>query len=445
MAKITRYGGNLKAFAADALGTERTLFGELVQGDTLDENINLKFLRGWGIVGSAEFPTLEDFNAMGYTLGQLIAYLHQVGVPEWHTAQEYHQYSIAQVNGVIYISLTNNNTGNDPTIDAVNWRKIRAEDVQYDNAVSGLVATNIKAAIDENAAGIAEFRLNWIRASQIGTGLSLAGIVGFAITALSSTEIAFIDETSDELRTYQWDGAAWTLVGAGLSLTTVTSASITRMTASDIAFIDIASDELRWYHWNGAAWALVGTPLAIAGGIAFPGIVAINNTDVAYVDSTNDELRLYRWDTGTGTWAMIGTGLSIPGIGQVGMAALNETDIAVIDNALDTLRTYRWDTGTNTWSLVGAALSIPGLTSVTITALNVTDVAFCDNSIQFFRVYRWDGAAWSVASDDFNPGTFASPRFAALNGTDIATLDDTNEELRTYRFAHYIGTGPYRP
>ena len=71
MAKIDRYNGNVRAFAADSLGTERTVFGATTQSDTLDGNITLDLLRGWGIVGVNENPTKQDFNGLAFTLGQL--------------------------------------------------------------------------------------------------------------------------------------------------------------------------------------------------------------------------------------------------------------------------------------------------------------------------------------------------------------------------------------
>ena len=87
MSKITRYTGNLKAFASEATGTERTIFGDTAQSDSLDANITLELLRGWGVIGVESNPTKQHFNGLGFTLGQLIAYLHQQGVPEWNAAR----------------------------------------------------------------------------------------------------------------------------------------------------------------------------------------------------------------------------------------------------------------------------------------------------------------------------------------------------------------------
>jgi hypothetical protein len=126
MAKIERYNGDLRAFASESISTERTIFGSTDQGDTLDENITADFLRGWGIVGVNENPTKQDFNGFAYTVTQLIAYLHQQGIPEWNTYQEYYEGSRAKgSDGAIYKSLSGTsgspNMGNDPTADTVNW------------------------------------------------------------------------------------------------------------------------------------------------------------------------------------------------------------------------------------------------------------------------------------------------------------------------------------
>lgn len=114
MSKITRYAGNLRAFGSEAQGVERTLFGETTQADDLTSQITAAFLRGWGIVGPSEHPSLEDFNAAMYAMSQFIAYEHQMGVPEWHAEQEYYIGSICTHNGESYQSIGNANVGNEP-------------------------------------------------------------------------------------------------------------------------------------------------------------------------------------------------------------------------------------------------------------------------------------------------------------------------------------------
>lgn len=114
MSKIVRYQGDVRAFASDAQGMERTVFGGTTQADDLTSQITASFLRGWGIVGASEHPSLEDFNAAMYAMSQFIAYQHQMGVPEWHAEQEYHIGSICTHNGESYQSLQNANIGSQP-------------------------------------------------------------------------------------------------------------------------------------------------------------------------------------------------------------------------------------------------------------------------------------------------------------------------------------------
>lgn len=151
MAKITRYTGDLQAFASESLGTERTVFGDVTQADDLDSNINTDFLRGWGIVGVNENPTKQDFNALGFTSTQLLSYLHQMGMAEWDGAQEYQIGSFANRSGAIYRCLTADHvSATAPESDATNWKYLlSADDVTYDNTTSGATATDVQAAIDE--------------------------------------------------------------------------------------------------------------------------------------------------------------------------------------------------------------------------------------------------------------------------------------------------------
>jgi len=152
MAKITRYTGNMQAFASAALGTERTIFGSTSQSDSLDANIVADWLRGWGIVGPSDDPTREDFNGALFTATQLIAYLHQWGVAEWDSAQEFNAGSIANVAGVLYVSQVDANIGNDPTADdGTNWIPLSAEN---ETAITGLAATDVTLTMEDAAAGI---------------------------------------------------------------------------------------------------------------------------------------------------------------------------------------------------------------------------------------------------------------------------------------------------
>lgn len=165
MTKIVRYGGNLQAFASAAPGTERTIFGDVAQANDLTSQINADFLRGWGIVGPSDQPALEDFNAVAYTLSQILAYLHQMGVAEYNSSQEYHAGSVTQLNGEIFVSLQNTNTGNDPASAPLFWRNADAE-----RGVAGQTQ-NLRMIVSAASSS------GTITANQISVGQSLTGRV----------------------------------------------------------------------------------------------------------------------------------------------------------------------------------------------------------------------------------------------------------------------------
>lgn len=153
MSKIARYQGNVRAFASDAQGMERTVFGGTNQADDLTSQITASFLRGWGIVGASEHPSLEDFNAAMYAMSQFIAYQHQMGIAEWHAQQEYHIGSICTHNGESYQSLQNANIGSQPP--SAKWTPVLTSknglaNLGLENATKAVIHTG-KIIADLNA------------------------------------------------------------------------------------------------------------------------------------------------------------------------------------------------------------------------------------------------------------------------------------------------------
>ncbi|MGE4872659.1 hypothetical protein [Yersinia enterocolitica] len=160
MSKIERYTGNLRAFGSNAQGLERTLFGEETQGDDLTSQVTNSFLRGWGIVGPSENPSMEDFNAAMYTMSQFIAYQHQMGIPEWDALQEYYSGSICVRAGETYSSLVNGNVGSAPP--SVKWTPVLTtknglenlglSDVAHLPQLTGVIGTSRNAKMSVTAA-----------------------------------------------------------------------------------------------------------------------------------------------------------------------------------------------------------------------------------------------------------------------------------------------------
>ena len=102
MSKLDRYDGDVQAFASQSQGQERTTFGTETITDDINQQINQYFKRGWGIVGSADQPSIQDFNALGFTTTQLLSYLFQRGVAEWNGKQKYYIGSMTTHNGTLW-------------------------------------------------------------------------------------------------------------------------------------------------------------------------------------------------------------------------------------------------------------------------------------------------------------------------------------------------------
>lgn len=79
----------------------------------------------------------EDLNAVNYVLSYLLKYLYENGIAEWKGTTTYYQNSICKVNDALYLSLQNDNIGNDPTSTVGYWRLIPLENVSIEDAGSG--------------------------------------------------------------------------------------------------------------------------------------------------------------------------------------------------------------------------------------------------------------------------------------------------------------------
>lgn len=126
MAKIIRK--NMKIFGEVAPANQIAEFGSLAAGSpafsTDPEDIQSlgNYLGGWSsaILGSNS-PALEDMNALHYLFAYQLSYLFQSGTAEWNTDTTYYIGSLVSVLGVQYVSITDDNIGNDPTSDEDNW------------------------------------------------------------------------------------------------------------------------------------------------------------------------------------------------------------------------------------------------------------------------------------------------------------------------------------
>ena len=67
--------------------------------------------------------TLQNRQALDFLFSRQLKYLYQHGIAEWGADETYFVNSFAVgIDGNLYVSLTDNNKGNDPTTDTTNWQ-----------------------------------------------------------------------------------------------------------------------------------------------------------------------------------------------------------------------------------------------------------------------------------------------------------------------------------
>ena len=92
-------------------------------------NVNtIQALPAWsqGFIGAVtptnQYPPLPEMTGFGKVLSYQQSYLLQQGLAEWDSGTTYYSNNFCSLNGIVYISNTNNNLNNNPTNDRVNWR-----------------------------------------------------------------------------------------------------------------------------------------------------------------------------------------------------------------------------------------------------------------------------------------------------------------------------------
>lgn len=239
MAKIVRYDGEVKAFGIDATTTERTVFGSPsaspVTSDTLNDNLNADFMRGWGILAPGAKPPKQYFNGALFTATQFIAYLHQMGIPEWNGAQEYHIGSASIFSGKVYFCKTNTHKSiTDPSTDTVNWSK----GLDVTDIVNNLTSTDTTKALGADQGKVLSDNIQSVISTYLTSVDSLkksmpylkkTGIILPTDTVSSGLEDALftwtdgevytLSETGKVLKIYRLsDGALISSYGTGLGL-----------------------------------------------------------------------------------------------------------------------------------------------------------------------------------------------------------------------------------
>jgi len=83
------------------------------------------FLTGWGATAVGYYPALQDLDGQAFYLTSQLDGVIRQGIPQWNSGIAYYTNSIVTYNGLIYISLVDNNgpSGTNPT-NSTNWKPI---------------------------------------------------------------------------------------------------------------------------------------------------------------------------------------------------------------------------------------------------------------------------------------------------------------------------------
>lgn len=133
MAGITRKQAKVFGSALAALNNIAE-FGSLKAGSPaysldLDAIQSAAWLQAWAgavviVGGNPNVPPLQDMNAVFYALTTQIAYLLERGLPEYNATTTYNLYDFCRVDGVVYQSRIDANTGNAPGASPTQWASV---------------------------------------------------------------------------------------------------------------------------------------------------------------------------------------------------------------------------------------------------------------------------------------------------------------------------------
>ncbi len=158
MSKIAR---KLQKIFGSTSGLDQiATYGSLAAGSpafTLDPDVIQslsQYLDGWfsAVIGGNS-PAIEDMNALCYLFAYQLAYLMQAGVPEYNAATTYYFGSLVNGgDGVTYVSVVNNNTGNALTDNTKWFIPTQLGAVIQQNIASNLTLTSGKTFVSSQTA-----------------------------------------------------------------------------------------------------------------------------------------------------------------------------------------------------------------------------------------------------------------------------------------------------
>lgn len=259
-------------------------------------------------------------------------------------------------------------------------------------------------------------------AQTISPGLYYIGGNSFASAGAFSSATPI---TGNVLRTLYWDGVDFSQLGNALALSfTPNSAAMALISPGTVAlYCDTfpqTSDALRTFTWDGSDWSQIGTPLTITNSFA-TGMAPLGTNLIALVVPTDDTLRTYQWNTGTLTWAQVGSSFSFGAnvnansLCKLGMNGLNPI-VAFFEANIGELRTYEWNIGSLTWSQLGSSLDIAETGFNNIALISALTIGLAGNNTDLIKTFAWDAnfLTWSQVGNSFSYTPMGATALAGL-------------------------------
>ena len=158
--RIPRVTG--KIFASNAAEGDIGQFGSALTGTKVPtDDISIiqalpAYEEGWrgAVVSDRNYPTIQEMNGLQKTFSQQINYILQNGMPEWDAGTTYFTDQFCRVGSMFYVSLQDNNLGNNPTTTTGFWEIWNPAEGTYANTdLSNLSETGqqvINSKLNEN-------------------------------------------------------------------------------------------------------------------------------------------------------------------------------------------------------------------------------------------------------------------------------------------------------
>lgn len=245
MARLTRF--TQKLFGSGASTNQMAEFGslaagtpQLYSGTTITPEIIqalTQYTNGWfSAVIAQNSPAIEDMNALHYLYAYQIAYMLQLGIPEWDSGTTYYTGSFATDGaGNLYYSLTNSNLNNALTNNTF-WKTFSGG--SSGSSSSGIEAAEQKAE-NEHYSIITDPLDNSITsgfnnqpATYYNQGILLQSSTGTA-SAIVWSPVVLNTAAKDTTSTTNWSNVSGT--------TTLTTSATTQVGATSVSFTKTAT------------------------------------------------------------------------------------------------------------------------------------------------------------------------------------------------------------